>query len=200
MQKKLSLLALGAALVAVPVVAAPGAPKADADANSTVIRAEVQAHAAQRFAKMDVNKDGKIDAADRAAKRADMQAKRFAALDTDGDGSISRAEWDNQNAARAAKRAERAEKRAEAGENRSGKRHAMRGGKRGGHHAMGGRMLGRADTDGDKAISLAEFQTAALARFDAADTNRDGQVTADERQAQRAAWRAKRGAAAPAAE
>jgi hypothetical protein len=71
----------------------------------------------------------------------------------------------------------------------------MRGGhgKRGGHHGM--MMMGKADTDGDKAISQAEFQTAALARFDAADANKDGQVTAEERQAQRGAWRAKRGAA-----
>ena len=45
-------------------------------------------------------------------------------------------------------------------------------------------------TDGDKAISQAEFQTAALARFDAADANKDGQVTAEERAAQREAWKA----------
>src|SRR3546814_15144388 len=63
-------------------------------------------------------------------------------------------------------------------------------------HGM--RMMGKADTDGDKAISQAEFQTAALARFDAADANKDGQVTSEERKAQRGAWRAKRGAA-PAA-
>ena len=90
------------------------------------------------------------------------------------------------------------DKRADAGE---GKRDGMRGhhGKRGGHHGM---MMGKADTNGDKAISQAEFQTAALARFDAADANKDGQVTAEERQAQRGAWRAKRGAppAAPAGE
>ena len=42
-------------------------------------------------------------------------------------------------------------------------------------------MMARADTDGDRAISQAEFQTAALARFDAADGNKDGQVTAEER-------------------
>ena len=83
-----------------------------------------------------------------------------------------------------------------------GKRHGMRG-----HHGM--MMMGKADTDGDKAISQAEFQTAALARFDVADANKDGQVTPEERKAQREAWkakagewRAKRGAApsAPASE
>ena len=191
MIKKIPLLTLGAALIAVPVLAAPGA----GDRNATQTRAEVQTKAAEMFAKLDANKDGKLDAADRAAKRAERQAKMFARLDADGNGSISKAEWDQQGADRAAKRAA-------AGEAGQGKRHAMRGhhGKRGGHHGM--RMMGKADTDGDKAISQAEFQTAALARFDAADANKDGQVTAEERKAQRGAWRAKRGAApaAPAGE
>ncbi len=189
MNKKISLFTLAAALVAVPVLAAPGA-----DGNAVQTRADAQARATQMFAKMDANKDGKLDATDRTAQRAERQAKIFASLDADGNGSISKAEWDKHGADRAAKRAERGEKRAEAGE---GKRHGMRGGhgKRGGHHGM---MMGKADTDGDKAISQAEFQTAALARFDAADANKDGQVTAEERQAQRGAWRAKRGAA-PAA-
>ncbi|KQZ76740.1 hypothetical protein ASE06_05785 [Sphingopyxis sp. Root214] len=195
MNKKTSLFTLAAALVAVPVLAAPGA-----DGNAVQTRADAQARATQMFAKMDANKDGKLDATDRAAQRAERQAKIFASLDADGNGSISKAEWDKHGADRAAKRAERGEKRAEAGEAGEGKRHGMRGGhgKRGGHHGMGGRMMGKADTDGDKAISQAEFQTAALARFDAADANKDGQVTAEERQAQRGAWRAKRGAA-PAA-
>ena len=191
MNKKIPLLTLGAALIAVPVLAAPGA----GDRNATQTRAEVQTKAAEMFAKLDANKDGKLDAADRAAQRAERQAKKFARLDADGNGSISKAEWDQQGADRAAKRAA-------AGEAGQGKRHAMRGhhGKRGGHHGM--RMMGKADTDGDKAISQAEFQTAALARFDAADANKDGQVTAEERKAQRGAWRAKRGAApaAPAGE
>jgi len=193
--KKTSLFTLAAALVAVPVLAAPGA-----DGNAVQTRADAQARATQMFAKMDANKDGKLDATDRAAQRAERQAKIFASLDADGNGSISKAEWDKHGADRAAKRAERGEKRAEAGEAGEGKRHGMRGGhgKRGGHHGMGGRMMGKADTDGDKAISQAEFQTAALARFDAADANKDGQVTAEERQAQRGAWRAKR-RAAPAA-
>lgn len=198
MFKKISLLTFGAALIAVPVLAAPGGAKADTDGNGTLTRAEAQAHATQRFAKMDFNKDGKVDAADRTAKRAEMQAKKFATLDADGNGSISQAEWASQGVERAAKRAERGAKRAEAGQADEGKRHGMRGhGKRGGHHARHGGMMAKADTNGDKAISQAEFQTAALARFDAADANKDGQVTAEERKAQRGEWRAKR--AAPAA-
>jgi hypothetical protein len=205
-KKKFTLLTLGAALVAVPVLAAPGmGPKADADGNGTVTRAEAQASATAMFAKMDANKDGKLDATDRAAQHAEMRAKAFERLDANKDGNVSKAEWDQASADRQAKRAERGEKRAEAGE--PGKRGpGMRGhrGKHGGHHGgpggRGGMM--KADTNGDKAISQAEFQTAALARFDAADANKDGQVTAEERQAQRGAWKAKRAAppAAPAGE
>lgn len=187
MKKKISLLTLGAALIAVPVLAAPGL-KAGADGNGTLTHAEAQAHAAERFAKLDVNKDGKLDASDRAAKRAEMQAQMFERLDANKDGSISKAEWDQHAADRDAKRAERGDKRADAGEGKRG----MRGhhGKRGGRDGM---MMGRADTNGDKVISQAEFQTAALARFDAADTNKDGKVTAEERAAQREAWKAKAG-------
>lgn len=197
--KKITLLTLGAALIAVPAIAAPGGK---ADPNATVTRAQAQTHAAEMFAKLDANKDGKLDAADRAAQRAEMQAKGFERLDANKDGSISKAEWDQHAADRQAKRGE---KRADAGdraERGEGKR-GMRGhhGKRGGHHGM---MMGRADTNGDKAISQAEFQTAALARFDAADANKDGQVTPAERAAQREAWKAKAGErrakpAAPAA-
>ena len=201
MNKKITLLTLGAALIAVPVIAAPGAPSAKDDV--TVTRAEAQAQATQMFAKLDANKDGKIDAADRAAQHAERQAKRFTAIDADGNGSISKAEWDKHGADRAAKRAERGDKRADAGARGEGKRDGMRGpGKRGGHHGMRGGMMGKADTNGDKAISQAEFQAAALARFDAADANKDGRVTPEERKAQRGEWRAKRGAppAAPAGE
>ncbi|WP_422061448.1 EF-hand domain-containing protein [Sphingopyxis sp.] len=210
MKKKISLLTLGAALIAVPVLAAPGAgARGDFDGNGTLTRTEAQAHAAEKFAKLDANQDGKLDASDRAAKRAETQAKMFERLDANRDGNISKAEWDQHGADRAAKRDERGEKHADVGGPGEGKRHGMRGhhGKRGGGHDMGeGRMMARADTDGDRAISQAEFQTAALARFDAADGNKDGQVTAEERAAQREAWKAKaaewraKRAAAPASE
>ncbi|WP_079639813.1 EF-hand domain-containing protein [Sphingopyxis flava] len=203
----MTILTLGAALIAAPALAAPGERgMGDAEGNRVLTRAEAQTGAANMFAKMDINKDGKLDAADQAARQAAMQAKRFAALDANSDGSISKTEWDQHNSRREAKRAERKEKRsAEASEAGEGKR-GLRGlhGKRGGHHGMRGHqgMMMKADTNGDKAISQAEFEAAALARFDRLDTNKDGQVTAEERRAQRAAWKAKRGqrAAAPASE
>ena len=184
--KKIAFLTLGAALIAVPAIAAQGA---SADGKATVTRAEAQAKATEMFAKLDANKDGKLDAADRAARRAAMQAKRFEGLDANKDGNISKAEWDKHAADRAAKRGE---KRAAAGETRDGKPHAMRGhGKRGGHH-MGGRgAYGMKSGAGDKVVTQADFVAAALKRFDTLDANKDGQVTAEERQAARAAWKAK---------
>ncbi|HMO75766.1 MAG TPA: hypothetical protein PKD99_16370 [Sphingopyxis sp.] len=203
MKKRLTLLSLGAALVAVPVLAAQGAgPKGDAPST----RAEAQAKAIELFARLDANKDGKLDAADRAVRGAEMRAKAFERLDADKDGNVSKAEWDKHAADRQAKMAERREKRAAAGapgEAREGKRPGARGhfGKRGGFHGARGDWM-KADTDGDKAISQAEFVAAALARFDSVDANKDGTISAEERAAHRTAmkakrdeWRAKRGGA-----
>jgi Ca2+-binding EF-hand superfamily protein len=57
--------------------------------DKTVTRAEAQAKAEEHFAKMDVNKDGKLDAADRAA----FMGQAFDKLDTNKDGAISRDEF-----------------------------------------------------------------------------------------------------------
>lgn len=206
MKKKMTLLTLGAALIAVPVLAAPGGDRNMGDANKdgVLTRAEAEAHAKAMFVKLDVNKDGKLDQADRAVRHAEKRAQMFDRLDASKDGSISKAEWDQADAARQAKRAEWKAKRGErAGAPGNGaERHAMRGhhgGKRGGHGGPGGWM--KADANGDKAISQAEFVAGALARFDRMDANKDGKVTAEERQAMRQAMRDKRGAppAPPAA-
>ncbi len=195
MKKQISLFALAAAILTVPVLAAPsGGKMGDANGDGVMTRSEAQTAATQMFTKMDVNKDGKIDATDHAARKAERQEKRFAAMDADGNGAISRAEWDAHSADREAKRGEWRGKRGESA-SEEGKRggHAMRGhrGKRG-HQGMMG-MMKKADTNGDKAISQAEFQAAALMRFDAADANKDGQVTAEERKAAHEAMRGKRG-------
>lgn len=159
---------------------AGGEPRGD------MTRADAQAKAAEQFAKMDVNGDGQLSAADREAKRAE----RFAATDTDGNGELSPAEITAAREAHKAKRAERGgERRADAGERRGGRGEAgKRGGKRG---RMGGQMMGQIDTDQSGTISQAEFTTAALARFDRADANSDGTVTADEHKAARGERRGK---------
>lgn len=75
----LALAAIPAALLAQP---APGP-------QTSMTKADAQARAAEMFARMDVNKDGKLDEADRAARQGEM----FARLDTDKDGKLSQQEF-----------------------------------------------------------------------------------------------------------
>lgn len=124
------------------------------------------------FARMDANGDGVLDEADKTAR----MAKRFAQMDGNGDGMLSQAEFTAAHEAHAAKREAR-------GERRGGERMGMRGqrGGRGGGEAM----IKRADTNSDGQVTRAEFQAAALARFDKTDADGDGTISADERKAAR---------------
>ena len=169
---------IAASLTSAALYAAPGAMR-DADGNGAVTKAEAMAAADARFAKMDANNDGTLNEADKAA----MIASRFAAMDADKNGSLSQAEFIAAHEARADKRENRRETRME----RGGPEGKM--GRHGGRHGGGMKMLVRADTEGDKAVSKAEFRAAAEARFGKADTNNDGTISADERKAGRGKWR-----------
>ncbi len=145
----------------------------DADGDRTVTRAEAQAHSAEMFARMDANKDGRLDQADRTAHESAMRDEHFAKLDANKDGSISRQEFDA----------------------------AHSGGPDMGHEGMGGAMMGggggygggnrgpmmmqMADSNKDQAISKDEFAAAHLKRFDMSDTNKDGRLTPQERRVAR---------------
>lgn len=185
--KKLTIgLSVAALTMAGVAYAAPG-QRGDTDNNGTLTRAEAQAHANERFAKMDANKDGKLDAADREARQTAM----FDRIDTNKDGQISRQEF-AAGRDRGSPSAEQAAKGPD-GKHRMG----HRGGKGwGGPGGPGGGMMQLADTNKDNAISQAEFSAAALQHFDRADANKDGQVTKEERQA---AFKAKRDQARPRA-
>jgi hypothetical protein len=100
----------------------------------------------------------------RAAVEAQVQA-RFERADANRDGFVA------QDEIRA---------RREAGEARSGGRRGMTGG-------FGGRGFAAMDLDHDGRVALAEANRAALERFDRIDSNRDGTISPDERQAARAA-------------
>lgn len=199
MKKKIMLFAMGASMMAVPAIAQQGAAKADP--NATWTRAEAQTQATEVFAKMDVNKDGKIDAADRTQMRAQREQARFTALDANKDGQISQAEWNQASANREAKaqerRAQMTAKRATAGQDEAKpKARGERRGKRAGFHHGMGRMGGR---DGAQSVTQAEFVAKALERFDRLDADKDGNVTAAERQAFRETQRAERAAKRSAA-
>jgi Ca2+-binding EF-hand superfamily protein len=97
--------------------------------------------------------------ADQTRQQAQQRAdSMFQVLDANHDGTLTR-----QEAERAA---------------------AQMGGK--GGSRMAGRLIGRLFAQGDN-VSRAQFEALALARFDRQDLNRDGVVTADERQQARAA-------------
>ena len=172
--RKLTLSIAAATLATAGVaLAAPGMMQGD------MTRAEAQAKAAEHFAKMDANGDGVLDQADREARRA----QRFDRIDANSDGAISRDEF-------AAKHRGHREG-ADDGERRGKRGHkGMRG------HRSGMHMLRMADTDGDGAVSQAEFTAGAMKMFDAADADNDGTVTDAERKAAhaklRAEWKAKR--------
>lgn len=175
-------LTLGLSLAALAMAGAAGAAQTrqtmrDGDWNKTVTRAEAQAKAGEMFDKMDLNHDGKLDAADRQAH----QDMKFSHLDTNKDGAISREEFDAAH-----------------------KRPGMDGDHKGagpmaghegmgdgqGKHRMGGRhpgmgmmMLHKADANKDGAVSKAEFTAQAMKHFDMADADKDGKVTPAERKA-----------------
>jgi Ca2+-binding EF-hand superfamily protein len=133
-------------------------------------RAEAQTHAAEMFAKLDGNKDGKLDPADRGAHMGTM----FDKLDTDKDGKISREEFAAHHAGSGMKD----------GAGHGDKSHRMG---MGGGHGRGGKMVhamaAMADTNKDGAVSQAEFSAAALGHFDKADTDKNGTLTPEERRA-----------------
>lgn len=146
MRKLIFAATVLAALTAVGAQAKPGGGggrhNPDSNGDGVVTRAEVEANVAQRFARMDINKDGKVDKADREAAQKQREAKRG----------------------------------------------ARRGGQPGGP-----------DADGDGALSLDEMKRAAMQRFDRVDSDRDGKLTAAERDAARAArGERRRGASTPA--
>ena len=69
--------------------------KLDTDRDGRISRAESaagQAKSAERFDRMDVNKDGYIDQADRQARAEQRRAEWFAKADTNKDGKLSPAE------------------------------------------------------------------------------------------------------------
>lgn len=171
-------LALIGAAAGAAYAAPEGAPAGPGGMmDKTVTRAEAQAMAGAMFDRLDANKDGKLDKADREARIAE----RFKALDTDGNGQLSLAEF-----AAAHDRA--------MGPGAKGR--GMAPGE--GPHRMGMRGMGRggmmmarmADANKDGVITREEFIAAHLKHFDMMDANKDGSVTPAERKAAMARMRA----------
>jgi Ca2+-binding EF-hand superfamily protein len=213
MKTFLTTAAIGAMLTAGAAVAmqtqAPAAPK------QPISKAEMLARADARFDRIDTNKDGQLSAEERkagadAARKAmaerkggelqdfmpgarrggGMGERMMARIDTNGDGMISKAENRAMVEARFARMDADKDGSVEPGEGRKG----MGEGKRGGKWKRGAERRGpggpamamkKADTNGDGAISRAEFDAQSAERFAKLDTNKDGKIDATEMQAQR---------------
>lgn len=164
--RMLTLALSTAALALSGTAVAQTASAPDRAVRGDMTRAQIQARAEARFARMDANQDGTVDQADRQARQAGM----FERMDADRNGSISRAEFD-------AVHAKRAERRGKSGvAQRDGGRRAMLSAARG-------------------PLTRQAFVDRALTMFDRADADRDGTVTATERKAARESmrgqWRAR---------
>lgn len=167
--RKLTLAFSTAALALSGVAFAQTAPSQERAPRPDMTRAQAQAKAEAAFARMDANKDGTLNQADRAARRGGM----FDRIDTDRNGSISRAEFDAMHA----KRAEHAGKAR--GDHRMGRKGP------GGHHGMMGARQGARTGAHAGPTTRQAFVDRALTMFDRADANRDGTVTQAERKAVR---------------
>jgi Ca2+-binding EF-hand superfamily protein len=195
MMKKLTIFAgasvfvLAAAAYAAPMM---GKMKMDVNGDGNVTQAEAASVADARFAKMDADGNGMIDQTDKAAR---VKA-RFADIDADKNGAVTEAEFIAADAARQEKRMARRAENGDSRERRSGRGDRGRGGRSEFGSDVG--RWGQADSNGDKAISRAEFDAAGQARFAAKDKDSDGILTKAEiqsaRQEMRGAGRGKRGA------
>jgi hypothetical protein len=124
--------------------------------------------------------------AERVMSVADMQqrsAERFKRLDTNNDGSIS---WAEAEAGRGKWRGERSDDHGDRGHRGHGGGHRM------GFGGGPGGRLAQLDTDGNGAVSLAEYNAGMNARLARLDANHDGKVTRDEFRAAREAFRGER--------
>jgi Ca2+-binding EF-hand superfamily protein len=146
-------------------------------------RAAAEQRSAQTFDKLDANHDGKIDQADRAVR----EKARFDRIDADHNGQLSYAEFTAMHDRPDGAKGKRGPQGAD-GDHRGGHRMAKNGAARGFRGGPGG-MTRMADADQDGTVTKAEFQAAALTRFDRLDANKDGTVTADEAKAARDSMR-----------
>jgi Ca2+-binding EF-hand superfamily protein len=170
----LSVIALATAGAA---LAADDKPRDPPVPGMGLTRDRAQAGAEALFARLDVNHDGKIDAADRAARLDQI----FDCLDTNHDGAISRAEFLAANT-RPQPGPGMGPGPVPGGRPPAGcEGDGEHGGERGLARAMP--ILREADPERTGVIAKAAFVAAALAIFDKSDTNHDGVVTPDERQA-----------------
>lgn len=187
---KLMILS-GVALIGLAGSALAQAPDQRPNRDADVTRAEVIQRSDAAFARLDTNHDGRFTREEAQAlgqqRRAQMQTRMFDRLDANHDGQISREEFAQGHRGPGGPGA-----MADRGPDGPpppggpGMRRFRHGGP-GMAMRMGARMFGEAGF-----ITAEQFRTRALERFDRADANHDGTLTAAERQAQRGQMRHRR--------
>ena len=165
-------------LAAAALVGAGGVAYAQADQAPALTRTQVEQRSAETFARMDANRDGVLDRTDRDARRQE----RFDRRDADGDGALSPADREARRKA-AFERLDADRSGAISFEEFSAQHPEQRADRRG-PGRRGTERLGRhADTNRDGTVTQAEFASAALARFDRVDVDKDGTISDSERPA-----------------
>lgn len=176
---------------------ARSAGRVDRDGDRRISLAEMQAGQTERFARMDVDRDGRLTREERKAgrqamrlqrmgQRAERQAAMFARRDADRNGALSQAETPARLAPHFAHFDANRDGGVTAQELQAGRvamRAAMRA-ERGPKPARSDRAQ-RADTDNDGVVTRAEAAARVQARFARLDLNRDGFLTRDERRSGR---------------
>lgn len=183
--KKISILS-GAALLAVAggVAFAQAGPGQRPDPQADLTRDQVVARTNEAFARLDANRDGRFTPdearAMRDQRRTERVARMFERLDANHDGNIGREEFGQAATRRGERRAEGGPGMGRRGMGRfrgppPGGPDRPEGGP-GGPGGPGGRMFGEQGF-----VTLDQMRERALARFDRADANHDGTLTAAER-------------------
>ena len=184
---KILTLLSGTALLGVAGIAlaqgamSPDGPGPEAD----MTRQQAIARADQMFARLDANHDGRVTPDEARATReqrgAEMRQHAFDRLDANHDGNISREEFAQAHAMRGGPGGHGGPHGGRMGRHAGPDGHGGPDGD-GGHGMRGERMFG---TQGF--FTLEQMRARALERFDRADANHDGTLTAAERRETRRA-------------